>query len=141
MSFRGQVGELFFLDDENKGHFWIVLTPPDELQLVAIFNFTGREHGEERTIWIQPSECTYLTKPSTLRFSQTRLLKREKLEKIANGKDFICEMELVHRIVTAAFGSEFIPLKCQRYIEKQYPELFKKYCQDKGIPYTTIEND
>lgn len=134
MTFKGLVGELFFLDDENQGHFWIVLTPPDEFQLVAIVNFTGREHGEEQTIWIQPSDCAYLTKPSTLRFSQSRLIHNTRLSQIANGKDFICDRILVDRIVYAAFDSEFIPLKCQRFLEAQYPKLFEKYCQENDIP-------
>jgi len=134
MAFSAKVGETFYLKDnlDSHRHLYVVLTWPDNKGKVVVANFTSAKFGKQKYVLFTPRDDGRLfKKDTTVEYTDASLVDREKLIKHVkddpNNYGIDCPMDIVREVVAGAFRAKQSPNKVLKELEKQYPELYKKY--------------
>jgi len=134
MAFSAKVGETFYLKDNpnSPSHLYVILTQPDNKGKVVVANFTSAKLGKQRHVLFTPRDDGRLfNKDTTVQYTDARLMDREILIKHVkddpNKVGIDCPMDIVRGVVIGAFKAKQSPNKVLKELEKQYPDLYKKY--------------
>lgn len=140
MPFNAQVGETFFKDDYNRGHIWVVLTPPNSQGVIVTVNFTGEDPRGENLIWLEYNDMpSLIKKPTTINYGDAETILWNNLVQAVNDPDYlpemnatrhICPLSAIERIVIMAFYSQHMIIRIQRQLKTTYPSLYAQYSKD-----------
>jgi hypothetical protein len=121
-----EIGDVFLPSDSriNEHPRVIISHPESDPNEVVLVNFTGDdEFYKDDSCIIQPSEHSWLTKPTCISYRDAKLAKESDLDHlIKNGR--IRQLEpasndLIKKILEGAEKTEFLPGKCKRVLERQ----------------------
>jgi len=95
------------------GHLWVVVTEPvgDPTQVVIV-NLTTARGGSDSTVILEPGEHPFVSRPTSVRYSDARLANVTTLQALAGGpgdthQDFATEV--LGRIRQGLLDSPFTP--------------------------------
>ena len=102
-------------------HLWIIATEPDDDHLCIIVNFTTLRNSQDQTVSIMPSEHPFVTRPTSIRYSDARIADVRKLRADASTGLALprerCSATLLKLIQDGLRASPYTPNKVIEFYE------------------------
>ena len=115
-----KIKEVFWHDDPNAGHFYLILTPPSQPELVLV-NFTSYEDWKDTTVVVEAAEAGFLTKKSVIAFERARLVPTDAVLRTVDQGHFafrgVVSDELWLRIIDGATISQRTPVEVIEFLD------------------------
>ncbi len=129
MPFSGKPGDTLFLDDRGDGHWYIILTKPNNVGNVVTVNFTTASHFPWLVV-LRPKDNPRLFKERcTPNYIDARFRPVRELAAIADrnpSQYHFCDEGNTKRIIIGAIQSQHTKQELLDELEIQYPSEYRK---------------
>ena len=133
MTFRCQVGDSVFLNDNGGGHRWVVITKPNKDGKVVMVNFTSAATCPDTAVLFTRNDDKELfSKPTRIHYKYADIFHIKTVMMMVNSTAIVsdyksCKETIVTTIIDGAFRSEFTSFAILDELKEQYPKRYEKF--------------
>jgi hypothetical protein len=133
MSFRCRIGDSIFINDNGGGHRYVVISKPNQKGCIIIVNFTSASSCIDKTVtFTKYDDKNLFDHPTNVNYRYAQIISSDNLLQEAKRLDtvnhyFLCNEEIINKIVIGAFQSQFTPIEIIMELSIQYPEEYERY--------------